>query len=94
MRGLEKQLYELSCIEFDSYEELEEWVEKNFKAPSGAEWPFENQVAFLVCDHRLLLVFEFRNGKWRFSQVEITGYAINEEEGDFIDVEDLNTMVF
>ena len=77
---LEKQLFKLSCLEFDSFEDLEEWVEKNFRYVSGAEWNIEDQVAFLVCNYRILLVFELRDGKWKFNHAEITGDALSWDE--------------
>ena len=80
LSDLERQLFKLSCLEFDSFEDLEEWVEKNFRYVSGAEWNIDDQVAFLVCNDRILLVFEFINGKWKFNHAEITGYALSWDE--------------
>jgi hypothetical protein len=79
MREFEKTLFELSKLEFDNYEAVEEWLEKNFSKYSGAELPDPDRVAFLICDYRLLLVFKCYDGKWKFDYVELTGYALNQD---------------
>jgi len=78
----EKALFELSKLEFDSFEAVEEWMSKNFRNFSGAEWPEPDEIAFLICDDRLLLVFKCYNGKWKFDHVELTGYALIQDFPD------------
>lgn len=72
---MEEILYDVSRLKFETFEDLEEFMLKNFCFLNGAELADENELGFLICDGRLLIVFRYENGAWKFDRLEKTAYA-------------------
>ena len=70
---LEEILYELSELEFKAF--LEDFVEDHFSDYDVAELPKKDELGFLVCNRKLLIVFKYEDGVWKFDRLEKTAYA-------------------
>ena len=81
---IQDALFELSKLRFRTFEELEEWMSETFQGFIGADLGELNKthVGFLVCNDRILLIFEETENGYRFSSAELTAYAILQEERD------------
>jgi len=81
---LEEVLYELSELEFKEFDEVEEFMDNHFDVYDEAELPNEDELGFLVCHHicyyRLLIVFKYEDGVWRFNRIERTAYVDSKDE--------------
>jgi len=75
---LEEVLYELSELEFRAF--LEDFIEDYFSDYDVAELPKKDELGFLVCNRKLLIVFKYEDGVWKFNRIERTAYIDSEDE--------------
>ena len=75
---LEEVLYELLELEFKAF--LEDFIEDYFGDYDVAELPKKDELGFLVCNRKLLIVFKYKDGVWKFNRIERTAYVDSEDE--------------